>query len=101
MLGLGVDFGIQLTHRFRQEIKNNELEKAMENTLVGVGRPILTTGTAATIGFSVLLLGSLPMLHGLGILLAVGVICCVIVTFLLLPSILILEEKLNLLNIKG
>ncbi len=100
MLGLGVDFGIQLTHRFRQEIKNNELEKAMENTLVGVGRPILTTGTAATIGFSVLLLGSLPMLHGLGILLAVGVICCVIVTFLLLPSILILEEKLNLLNIK-
>ncbi len=95
MLGLGVDFGIQMTHRFRQEIKNNELNKAMENTLVGVGRPILTTGTAATIGFSVLLLGTLPMLHGLGILLSVGVICCVLVTFLLLPPVLILQEKIK------
>lgn len=93
MLGLGVDFGIQLTNRFRQEIKNNELNKAMENTLVGVGRPILTTGTAATIGFSILLLSKLPSLHGLGILLAVGVISCVIATFLLLPSVLILEER--------
>lgn len=93
MLGLGVDFGIQLTNRFRQEIKNNELNKAMENTLVGVGRPILTTGTAATVGFSVLLLSKLPSLHGLGILLAIGVISCVIATFLLLPSVLILEER--------
>jgi len=93
MLGLGVDFGIQLTHRFRQEIKNNKLEKAMENTLVGVGRSILTTGTAATIGFSVLLLGTLPMLHRLAILLCTGVICCVLTTFLLLPPVLILGEK--------
>ncbi len=93
MLGLGVDFGIQLTNRFRQEIKNNNLKMAMENTLVGVGKPILTTGTAATIGFSVLLLSTLPVLHGLGILLVVGVISCVIATFLLLPSVLILEEK--------
>jgi len=94
ILGLGVDFGIQLTHRFRQEIKlKNKLEKAMENTLVGVGRPILTTGTAATVGFSVLLLGTLPMLHGLAILLCVGVICCVLTTFLLLPPVLILGEK--------
>ncbi|NCN65688.1 MAG: hypothetical protein GW910_06510, partial [Candidatus Altiarchaeum hamiconexum] len=65
----------------------------MENTLVGVGRPILTTGTAATVGFSVLLLGTLPMLHGLAILLCVGVICCVLTTFLLLPPVLILGEK--------
>lgn len=100
MLGLGVDFGIQATNRFRQEIKENPLDKAIENTIVGTGRPILTTGTAATIGFSALLLGEIPALHGLGLLMVYGVIFCVLATFIILPAVLILEERYFVKNNK-
>ena len=93
MLGLGVDFGIQTTNRFRQEIKKHDIDEAIENTMVGTGRPILTTGVAASIGFSAMLLGDMPMMHGLGMLMSYGVLSCVAATFLLLPAVFVLEER--------
>ena len=93
IMGIGIDFGIQVTKRFRYELRTYEREEAMVNTLCNVFYPMTITTIAAATGFLCLSLGELPMMADMGRMLAMGVICCMAAALTVVPAILLLLER--------
>jgi predicted RND superfamily exporter protein len=93
IMGIGIDFGIQVTKRFRYELQWHEREEAMVNTLSNVFYPLVITTVAAVTGFLCLSLGELPMMKDMGRLLAMGVTCSMIAAITVVPAILVLFER--------
>jgi RND superfamily putative drug exporter len=86
IMGIGIDFGIQVTKRFRYELRTYEREEAMVNTLQNVFYPMVITTIAAVTGFLCLSLGELPMMQDMGKMLAIGVVCCMVAALTVVPG---------------
>jgi len=95
IMGIGIDFGIQIVNRFKQERKQHEIEKAMEVTLLNVFTPMLITTLAALIGFRAMSLGQLTLLGDLGNMMSFGVLFCFIAAVTAIPSVLVISERLK------
>jgi len=93
IMGIGIDFGIQVTKRFRYELRTYEREEAMVNTLQNVFYPMTITTIAAVTGFLCLSLGDLPMMGDMGKMLAMGVLCCMVAALSVVPAVLVLLER--------
>lgn len=93
IMGIGIDFGIQTVMRFKQEIKNNTPEKAMEITLNNVFIPMATTTIAALIGFKAMAMGELTLLQDLGTIMSYGVTACFLAAITFVPAVLVIFEK--------
>ncbi len=93
IMGIGIDFGIQVTKRFRYELKTQEKEEAMVDTLRNVFYPMTITTLAAVIGFKCLALGKLPVMADMGTMMAMGVIFCMVAALTVVPAILVLFER--------
>lgn len=94
VMGVGVDFGIQLVTRFRMELKEHEIEKAMSITIHNTFVPMITTTVAILAGFKALGFGQLTLLAKMGDMLGLGILMCFIVAMTVLPAtILFLENK--------
>jgi hypothetical protein len=93
IMGIGIDFGIQVTKRFRYELQSYEREEAMVNTLSNVFYPMLITTIAAVTGFLCLSLGELPMMQDMGKMLAMGVTCSMVAALTVVPAVLVLFER--------
>jgi len=94
IMGIGIDFGIQIVSRFRQELRISNSEKSMITTLHAVFMPMTTTTLSAVIGFRAMGLGQLTMLADMGTMMAYGVIGCYLAAFIAVPPILIIFEDL-------
>ena len=93
IMGIGIDFGIQVTKRFRYELRTYEREEAMVNTLCNVFYPMVITTIAAVTGFLCLSLGELPMMKDMGKMLAMGVSCSMVAALTVVPAVLVLLER--------
>ena len=93
IMGIGIDFGIQVVNRFKQERKKHKIEKAMKITLSKVFVPMLITTLAALIGFRAMSLGQLTLLADLGNMMSFGVLFCFIAAITVVPSVLVINEK--------
>jgi len=96
IMGIGIDFGIQVVNRFKQERKKHKIEKAMKITLSNVFMPMLITTLAALIGFRAMSLGQLTLLADLGNMMSFGVLFCFIAAVTVIPSVLVINEKLKI-----
>lgn len=90
VIGAGIDFGIHITHRFREEFHANgtSLEEALKNTVKHVGRALLaaaltTCGVFAILGFS-----NMGMMQRFGWTTTVGLLGALFGAVLVLPSVL-------------
>jgi uncharacterized protein len=74
LIGLGVDYAIQVQARVQEEAREGEpIEAAVERTAVR-GAPTVAIAAAATgAGFLVLALSPVPMVRGFGLLLVAGI----------------------------
>ncbi len=93
IMGIGIDFGIQVTKRFRYELKTQKREEAMVDTVKNVFYPMTITTLAAVIGFKCLALGKLPIMKDMGTMMATGVIFCMVAALTVVPAILVLFER--------
>jgi hypothetical protein len=93
IMGIGVDFGIQVMSRYEQELKNNKKKKAMSNTLNGILVPILTTTLACLIGFRAMGLGELSMMAEMGNIMGYGVAFSMLAAVTIVPSLLVIFTK--------
>ena len=93
IMGIGIDFGIQVTKRFRYELRTQKREDAMVDTLKNVFYPMTITTIAAVIGFKCLSLGKLPVMKDMGTMMATGVVFCAIAALTVVPAILVLLER--------
>ena len=93
IMGIGIDFGIQVTKRFRYELRTQKREDAMVDTLKNVFYPMTITTIAAVIGFKCLSLGKLPVMKDMGTMMATGVVFCAIAALTVVPAVLVLLER--------
>ena len=96
-IGIGIDFGLQLSMRFRQEREEgNEKRKAMEKTLKNTLYPMVITALAAIIGFSTMRLGQLNIMGDLGTSMSFSIVACMLVAISIVAGLIVLFERQTL-----
>lgn len=90
-LVLSLDFSIVLMNRFRQEIAPDCTPlTSMNRAIKRATRPILSSALTTIVGLLMLCFMRLKIGMDMGIVLAKGVVCSLVCTFTLLPSLLLL-----------
>ncbi|MCA9050764.1 MAG: MMPL family transporter, partial [Planctomycetaceae bacterium] len=90
VLGIGVDTGIHLVHDYRRQLAEGSADyNPSGDTVNGV----LLTSLTSVVGFGSLMVSAHYGLRSMGIVLALGVTCCLCVALILLPALLVLVAK--------
>jgi len=93
-IGIGIDFAIHFTMRFREELQNDgSLESAVRRTGEGTGIALLSSAVSSAAGFFILAFAPMPMFASYGLLTAVMISMAAIATLLVLPSLLLVVTK--------
>jgi uncharacterized protein len=92
-IGIGIDFGIQLSNRFRQELESHDKKTAMCRTLKYTLYPMIITVVAALIGFQAMRFGQLKLMGDLGQTMSFGMVASMIVAVSLVASLMLIFEK--------
>jgi hydrophobe/amphiphile efflux-3 (HAE3) family protein len=94
LLGMGIDYGIHLMHRYEEERKKKRpVKEAIETAVVQTGTAVMATTATTVVGFLALVLAPLPMMANLGKVCALGIFFCMIAVLTLLPAMIIIEER--------
>jgi hopanoid biosynthesis associated RND transporter like protein HpnN len=90
-LGLGVDFGIQVAVRYRDErFRRDDVAEALRASAKGVGWSLLLAAAALLVGFFSFLPTSFKGVSELGLITGVGMIIAFLASLTLLPAIIAL-----------
>jgi hopanoid biosynthesis associated RND transporter like protein HpnN len=90
-IGLGVDFGIQFSVRYRAERHEvDDLSEALVNTAKYVGAPLTLAATATAAGFLSFLPTEYRGLSELGLLAGVGMLVAYVTSITVIPALLML-----------
>ena len=93
LIGLGVDFAIQVHSRYEEEIATGGIGGALERALEGIGPALSIAMVGAIVGFLALLLSPVPMVRDFGVMLAVGTAMLLIAVLALLPATLAARDR--------
>ncbi len=75
LIGLGIEFAIQIQNRIEEERGNHDSSiDPFGETLHHMGPPLLTATVAAVIAFLVVKLSKVPMVQDFGVLLSMGIV---------------------------
>ena len=108
IMGIGIDFGIQVVTRYRFEMLSVPALKerhpgidfgpkdAMAVTLNNVIIPMLTTTLAALIGFQAMSLGKLTFLGDMGTIMSYGVAASMVAAITIVPALVILIDTIDI-----
>lgn len=94
ILGLGIDFAIHLNHRFKELVPHMTMADAMAETYKSVGAAITLTTATTIAGFFAMTIGDNPFMDRLGIMLSIGVFSCLIVSLMIIPPAIIIENRI-------
>ena len=90
-IGVGVDFSIHLTQRFREEMARvGDGMQAVERSARSTGMALIGSASSSVVGFTIMGFAPMPMFSAYGILTAVMVFMAAAAALLVLPSLLIL-----------
>ena len=90
-IGVGVDYAIHMTQRFREELaKAGDRVQALRQAAQGTGIALLASAATSVVGFTIMAFAPMPMFSSYGILTAIMIFLAAVVSLLVLPSLLIL-----------
>ncbi|MFO7710284.1 MAG: MMPL family transporter [Candidatus Woesearchaeota archaeon] len=96
LLGLGVEYGVFMISRYKEErAKKRSQKKALSTAVPAVGSAVLGSGTTTIVGFLALTFSIMPMMQHLGFSLALGIFYCIIAAVVVEPVIMLFEEGLK------
>jgi predicted RND superfamily exporter protein len=88
-VGVGIDYCIHFTERFRQEfLRLPDKKKALLNTASSTGIALLGSGFSTAAGFAVIAFAPMPMFATFGVLTAVMITMSFLVAIIALPCLL-------------
>ena len=97
VIGAGIDFGIHVTHRFREQrqVHGLSLEESVKTTVLHVGRALVAGGLTTAGVFGILGISNMMPLRHFGWTTAVGLIAALLGSLFVLPSLLVILSKLK------
>ncbi len=90
VIGAGIDFGIHVTHRFREEWGEHGLpvEEAMRKTVSSVGRALITAAFTTAGAFAIIGTSGISYMRRFGLITALSLVFALISSLMVLPSLL-------------
>jgi len=99
ILGLGVEYGVFVVSRYKEErAKNLSQLESLKTTVHGIGSAIIGSGVTTMIGFGALSFSTIPMIQRLGQTLALGIAYSLIAALFAAPLLILLEEDYDYWN---
>jgi len=92
LVGMGIDYGIHVTHRFFELVKRGE-DFALQDSVVSIGTALVASVATTMAGFVALMGGSMPLNRDMGFLLTIGIFYAFMATIIVLPPLLVMERK--------
>ncbi len=90
LLGVGDDVGILLFSRYRDERRAGQpKEQALQSAMLGTGPGVVAGALATALAFLALAFAPFPGIRDLGITTGLGLLACLMATFLVLPALLL------------
>lgn len=87
LIGLGVDYGIHVTSRYREEIgRGEDVDGAVRKAIGTVGIALALATVTTAIGFLTNILSPVPALKDFGVLAAIGIAVSFILTLTFFPA---------------
>ncbi|MEN6391145.1 MAG: MMPL family transporter [Syntrophomonas sp.] len=101
-MGVGVDYALFLTTRFREELKaGHHPARASHNTVLSSGQAIVFSGTTVAVSVASLYLVNSPIIRSLALAMVLLVAVAVLAATTLLPVLLtLLGERINSLPVR-
>ncbi|NCD06091.1 MAG: RND transporter, partial [Spirochaetia bacterium] len=102
-IGAGVDDAIHFLLKYSTLIKksnHSDYKKALSRTIQETGRPIVLTTISIVFGMLMLTFGSYMPIKYFGILMSVALMNSMLATIIILPSFIILVEKIKKTSVK-
>jgi len=96
ILGIGIDDGVHILHRYRLEGRGS-----ISRVIRFTGRAVFLTSLTTVFGFGSMALASHRGIASMGLVLSIGVTACFITSTVLLPALITLLEKFNLIHKGG
>jgi predicted RND superfamily exporter protein len=95
-IGVGIDYSIHMTQRFRQEMPlHPDAVSALRAAAGGTGAALAGSAASSVVGFAVLGLAPMPLFSTYGIISAVMVLMAVLAALLVLPAMLLVVERVR------
>lgn len=93
LLGLGVEYGVFVVSRYKEERdKNFSQLDSLKTTVHGIGTAVIGSGLTTIVGFGVLSFATMPMIQHLGQTLALGIAFCLLAALFVNPVLILLAE---------
>lgn len=90
VLGIGVDDGVHMVHDYRRQLRDGAKQYLPSgDTINGV----VLTSLTSIIGFGSLMISAHTGLQSVGIVLALGIACCMAVALVLVPPLLVIVAR--------
>ena len=89
-IGVGIDYAIHLTERFREELARvTDAAEALSRAAGGTGVALLTSSASSIVGFTVMAFAPMPLFASYGLLTALMIFLAVSASLLVLPALLL------------
>jgi hopanoid biosynthesis associated RND transporter like protein HpnN len=94
VLGIGIDFGIQILGRYEEELGHGcSVSEAVTTALQHTGVAIITGGSTTAAAFFTLCFNDFVGLAELGVIAGASMIFCITANLVLLPAVFILKDR--------
>ncbi len=101
ILGLGVEYGVFVVSRYKEERnKNVDQLNSLKTTVHGIGTAIIGSGLTTIMGFLALSFATMPMIQRLGQSLALGIAFCLLAALIVNPVLILLAEEYEVKSIE-
>ncbi len=93
LIGLGIEFAIQIQNRIEEERGIDHAKGPFGETLSHLGPPLLTATISAVIAFLVVKLSKVPMVQDFGVLLSMGIVALLVAGIVLPTTVIGARER--------
>jgi len=94
LIGLGVDYAIHLTSRYREEVgEGSDVDGGMTGAVTSVGIALFLATITTVIGFLTNVFNPVPALKDFGILAAVGIVVAFLLMLTFVPAVRIVLDR--------
>jgi len=90
IIGMGIDYGIHVTHRFLEEYSSHEtsVAEALDISVMRVGKPLLASVVSTAGAFLVISYSKMAPIRRFGLITALSLAVSLAASLLVLPSII-------------